>query len=186
MLKKIFMTLMTAALFTTQSYAASQSGLKAAFDEFNYTMTVDGAASDKAMAEAAVNQLGQSIQSLQAQGLTNAELVEFAISQIQDKKVAQDMKAAYSQIALSKLGAEEGLGLVKSIASKGYARGASWEGDVTMIVVGGLILAAVVALALVASAHCNQGGYADYNGCGGTVTDFVPAYDYYYYDSYYY
>jgi hypothetical protein len=149
------------SLLTTQSFAASQSGLKAAFDEFAYSMEVEGAALDAEAKQEAISTLVNSISDMQEQGLSNQQLIDFAGSQIKDKAFARDIKEAYAQMQAEQMSAEQGRDLIKSMATDFYSKGANWSGDVQTIGIIGLVLVLVaVAVVLGKPGPCANEAYA--------------------------
>jgi hypothetical protein len=165
MFNRFFGLALILALVTTQSFAvtATGNGLKSALDELSYTMDVEGAALSPEAKQEAISRFAQSLSDLRAQGMTNQEMISFVQSQIQDKKVAQETAAQYALLQTNNLSQEQVQGILKNLASRMYAKGASWNGDSSLptigIIVGLLVL--VVGLALLSGKDpCANEAYA--------------------------
>jgi hypothetical protein len=152
----VFLRLITFVLamsiFTVHADVGSQQSLKSAFDDLNYSLSVEWDQKDRAFYDAKVGEFTKQLTALQAQGLTNAELVDFVKANLKDKALAKDLETAYTLISLNKLSKEEARKLVLDTTSKAYSKGASWAGEV-------LLYSAVIVLIIVAAV-----------AFGGTVT----------------
>lgn len=169
MFKRLLTLSMVVAIFSVQANAASTNGLKAAFDELNYSLSVEWDQKDQAFYKAQLKQFNSTIQDLKAQGLTDAEMTAFAASQIKDAQTAKDVQAALNTISVEKMGSEEASALILSTLKKSSTQGASWNGDASLLLYLGIGIV-VIALALGAGSYSGGGYYED---------------DYYYDDCYY-
>lgn len=161
MFKRLALLAITFALITTQSFAVTHNGLKAAFDEFSYSMEVEGAALDQEQKDVAIKALLVSIAELQAEGLSKQEIVDFAQSQIKDATLKANTKELFSQIQTEKMSEAESIELVRSLAKNFYAQGASWSGDTGMYVgLGGFLLLMIAVAVLVGPGKCANEAYA--------------------------
>lgn len=161
MFKRLILLAISFAIFSTQTYASSQSGLKAAYDEFAYAMEVEGASLNTESREAAARSFAEQVAILQSQGLSNTELIQFVQSQIQDKTLAAELTATYKLLETEKLSSEEVRDILKNMSSHIYAQGASWNGDVQMYLFVGGFLAVMIAVAILVPADkCTNEAYA--------------------------
>src|SRR5690606_13398261 len=103
MLKKFFAFSLISCLFIVQANASTPNGLKAAFDDLNYALTVEWDQRDRSFYDAQMQKFESHLNSLQAQGLTNQELIEFTLTQVKDEKLAKDLRTAFSMIAINKM-----------------------------------------------------------------------------------
>ena len=168
MFKKLITLMMVVAIFTVQVHASTQNGLKAAFDEMNYSLTVEWDQKNKSFYDAQMKKFMGQVRELQKQGLTNAQMVEFAKSQIKDQKVAKDLETAFSMITINKMSSEEASQYMIESMKRAYSNGASWNGDVLIyLAVGLLIVALAVGLAngSAGGSTNNGGGYTCYDDC---------------------
>lgn len=172
MFKKMITLMMVVSIFTVNAYAASNAGLKAAFDELNYVLTVEWNQKDQDFYSAKMKKFSETVRDLQAKGLTNAQLIDFVKAEVKDEKTARDMQTALTMISIQKMGPSEAANYMSQTMKNSYAKGASWNGDATMLLIGIGVLALVVAVALASPARGGGGGY----GC----------YDYYTCDTYCY
>jgi hypothetical protein len=186
MFKKFFVGFLAFAFVSVQANAVSNNSLKTAFDELNYALSVEWNQTDRAFYDAQMGKFTEQVKALQAQGLTNAELVEFATSNIKDANLAKEVKNAMTLVQINKLPANEARKMVMETISKTYNRGASWSSD--GILYGALIVLILVAVIAAAAA----GGGSSSSGGGSTTTcyDEYVCYDYYdsfgYYETYCY
>jgi hypothetical protein len=171
--RKLFTLLMVFAIFTVQASASTQNGLKAAFDEMNYSLTVEWDQQDRNFYEGQLKTFTSTVRELQKSGLTNAQMIEFAKSQVKDARVAKDLETAFSMITINKMNSEEASKYMMDSMKRAYSNGASWNGEVLVyLAVGLLIVALAVGLA-------SGGGSGSSNNGGGSGSCYD---DCYYYD----
>lgn len=188
MFKKLIALMMVVSIFTVNAHAVSQNGLKAAFDELNYSLTVEWDQKDKDFYTAQMKKFSAQLRDLQGKGLTNAQLVEFVRAEVKNEKVAKDLETAFNMISINKMSSEEASKYMVETMKKSYSAGASWNGEVFIyLAIGLLIVAAAIALGGSSSGSSNGGGYY----CSEVyVCDTSCYYDYYYgytcYDDCYY
>ncbi len=169
MFSKFFVGFLAFAIVSVQAQATTNNGLKAAFDELNYSLQVQGAANNRAANDAAVARFQARIAELQAAGLTNAELVNFAKSQVKNEALRRDIETAYSMISVNNMSASEANRTVRDIVSRGYSQGASWTSEALLL--GGLVVLLLIA-AVAAGGGSSSGG-------GSSCYDEYVCYDYY-------
>lgn len=178
MITKFFSMFIVFAMLTVQSHATTQNGLKTAFDELNFALTVEWDQKDKNFHDAQLKKFSQTVRDLQAQGLTNAQLVDFAKSQIKDQKLAKEIETTFTMIQVNKMSAQEANKYVLDTVKNFYSTGASWNGEVFVYLAVGVL---VVALAIaIAAAPSTGGGYGGGSGC--YYQDVYVCDDYCYYD----
>ncbi len=148
MFKRFALMTLALALFSTQSFAASQNGLKDAFDELAYTMEVEGAALNPEAKQTALNHFAEAVDQLQNAGLSNQELIAFVQSQVKDQAVARELAVSYALIQSQKLSRDEMKGLMKSMSAQIYSKGASWNGEVLPIVGIVALVAIIIAISI--------------------------------------
>ncbi len=158
MFKKFITLMMVVAIFSVNAQAASQNGLKQAFDELTFALTVETNGKDAAASKEAMKTFSAKVRELKAQGLTNEEMISFVKSEIKDAKVAAEVEAAFNMINLTKMDSKEAAETIASIMKKSEVKGASWNGGATVLLV------AVVAIVVVAVAFGARGGYST-SGC---------------------
>ena len=181
MFKKLIALMMVLSIFTTQANASTTDGLKAAFDELNYALTVEWDQKDKEFHADQMKKFTSSIRDLQSKGLTNAQLVDFAKSQVKNAQVAKDLETALNMIQINKMSGAEANKYILDTMKKSYSAGASWNGEVFIyLAVGVLIVALAVALANGNVSSSGNGGYG--SSC---YYDDVYVCDSYCYNDYY-
>jgi len=173
MFKKFFVAFLAFAMVSVQASAVSNNSLKAAFDELNYSLSVEWDQKDRAFYDAQMKKFTDTVQELQAKGMSNADLVAFATANIKDKNLAKEVQTAMSLVQINKLSGAEARKLVLDTVGKNYSAGASWSSD-------GVLYGALIVLLIVA-AVAGAGSYGGTRGGGGGVgcyDDYV-CYDYY-------
>lgn len=178
MFKKFITLMMVVAIFTVSAHANTQNGLKAAFDEMNYALTVEWDQKDQSFYEGQLKKFTATVRELQKQGLTNNQMIDFAKSQVKDDRVAKDLETAFTMITINKMSSEEASKYMMDSMKRSYSNGASWNGDVLVYLAVGLL---IVALAV----GLSSGGGSPSNGGGTTCYDDCYWYDVYCYDSWY-
>lgn len=163
MFKKLFTMMMVFALLTVQAHATTQNGLKAAFDEMNYALTVEWDQKDQSFYEGELKKFNAAVRELQKKGLTNQQMIDFAKSQIKDAKIAKDLETAFTMITINKMSSEEASQYMLDTMKRAYSNGASWGGEVLVYLGLGLL---VVGLAVGLSGAPTGGGYGTcYDDC---------------------
>jgi hypothetical protein len=161
-LKKLMTLMMALSIFTTTAFASTHGGLKTAFDELNYTLTVEWDQKDKDFYTEQMKKFSHSLRELQAQGLTNAQLVEFVKAEVKDERVARDLETAFNMISINKMSAQEANKYMVETMKRSYSTGASWNGSgAVTVAVALLVVVAVIALASAGG----SGGGGGYQGC---------------------
>lgn len=169
---------MVFAIFAVQANASTQNGLKAAFDEMNYSLTVEWDQQDNEFYEAQLKKFMGTVRELQKSGLTNEQMIAFAKSQVKDAKIAKDLETAFSMIIINRMTSEEASLYMMESMKRSYAKGASWNGEVLIYLAVGLLVVAL-AVGIVAAAG-SSGRSSSGSGSNGGVT--YTCYD----DCYYY
>ncbi|HLW55986.1 MAG TPA: hypothetical protein VKY27_01295 [Bacteriovoracaceae bacterium] len=180
MFKRMMSLMLVCALFTVSAQATTQNGLKAAFDELNYALTVEWDQKDKDFYMEQMKSFRSKISDLQAMGLSNQELIEFAKSEVKNKKLAAELETAFTMISINKMNAEQASEYLVDIVKKGYSTGASWNSDAGIwIGVGVLLIVVGIAVAAGGGGGSSSGGGSYY--CTDIyVCDWTCYNDYYY------
>ncbi len=186
MFKKFFVGFLAFAFVTVQANAVSNNSLKLAFDELNYSLSVEWDQTDRAFYDAQMSKFTETVKGLQAQGMSNAELIEFATSQIKDANMAKEVKNAMTLVQINKLPAAEARKLVLDTISKNYSRGASWSGD--GILYGALLVLILVAVIAAAGGGSSSGSTGGGSSCYNEYVcyDYYDSWGYYWYSDCYY
>jgi len=180
MFKKLIALMLVLSIFTVQAHASTNDGLKAAFDELNYSLTVEWDQKDKDFHATQMKKFTAAIRELQSKGLTNAQLVDFAKSQVKNAQVAKDLETALNMIQINKMSAAEANKYIIDTMKKSYSAGASWNGEVFIYLAVGVLIVAL-AVAIAGSSSSSGGGHSSQN----CYYDDVYVCDTYCYDDYY-
>lgn len=150
MFKQFISSMMVAAILTVNASASTTAteGLKEAFNELNYALTVEWNQTDKSFHEEQMQKFSSAIRDLQKQGLTKVQMVEFMKSEIQDEKVAKEVEETLNMIALTKMSTAEASKLMVSTMKHSFGQGASFNGEAVLhVAVGILLIGMAVAVA---------------------------------------
>jgi hypothetical protein len=144
-----FMTLILAlSLFSVSAMANTNDGLKAAFEEFNYSINVEWDQKDASFLEAKKLELTQAINALEAEGMTRLELITFAKSQIKDAALAKSLDSLIEAVALNTMTAVQAQAIMTQALEKSQSAGANWDGAFIVITPFGLLILVLVILAI--------------------------------------
>lgn len=146
MFRQIVTLIIAFTLFSTSAMASTHEGLKAAFDEFNFAVTVEWDQKDPLFLEAQKFELTQQIASLESQGLTREELIGFVKSKIKDASVIKTLDSVLEAVSLNKMTTEEAQDLMIKSLNKTHATGANWNGAIVITPVALLVLILIVVL----------------------------------------
>ena len=163
MFKKLFAFSMIFCFLVVNVNAGTNNNLKAAFDDLNYALSVDWDQTNQDFYKSQMDKFNSTLNSLQAQGLTNQEMIDFTLSQLKDAKAQKDLQTALTMVQINKMSPKEAQKYVTDVMNKSYSRGASWGGEV---IVGAVVLVLIVAVALIvagkARVNDDQGCYEVY------------------------
>ena len=148
-LRKIVFLFMSFIMFSVNANEGSRQSLKSAYDDLNYSLSVEWDQKDRSFYDSKIKKFNDEINELLKQGMAYQELADFAVSMVKDRKLANELQTAFTLIQLDKLSSEKAGALLTDIMAKQYNKGASWSGEATLVALGvGLILVAIVAVVL--------------------------------------
>jgi hypothetical protein len=131
------------AMTPVQEASAMSKALERTFDEMNYSLNVEWDQKDQDFFKGKVEGFEKDIQSLQEQGLTNKELIEYTIAKIKDKQTQNDIKEIATVINESEMTGDQARTFALEKLSGTYSQGTSWSGSrmgVKLVVILGLII----------------------------------------------
>ena len=174
MLRKLVATLTLVLAFNSMANAplSQVEALTNAYAELNYALEVEWDQQDKKFHAEKVAEFKKRIEKLQEAGLSNAELIEFAKRNVNDKKLASNMDSLFETVSASEMTAAEARDFAIKFAGKNSSQGASWRGSAGTVA---LVVALVLIIALAATADTVYVGGGGYYDC---YDDYV-CYDYY-------
>lgn len=161
MFKKLIAFPLIFAMFIVQSHAATHDGLKAAFDNLNYALSVEWNQTDRDFYNTQMEKFTAELNTLQEKGLSNQDLIAFATSQVKDAKASKDLETAFNMIQINKMSKQEAQKYVTDVMNKSYNQGASWAGGIGTAIA--LILLVAVAAIVAGKARVGEGCYEVYN-----------------------
>ena len=179
MFKKLFSLMMIFMMFSVHAETDVKAGLQSAFDEMNYSLTVEWDQKDKVFYKLQTDKFNIAVKNLQAFGLTQKDMMSFVKSKMAFHGKAHDFETAMNVIELNKMSTEEASSYMMERMKNSYAKGASWNGDVLIYAaLGVLLVVASVSLALagLSGASSSAGGY-----CRETYVCKTTCYNDYYY-----
>lgn len=156
MLKRLLSLALSFAFVTTASASSiTPMAVVSAMEEFNFAVNVEWDQKDPEFYKAQVSKLENSINTLVAEGMTLAEVIDVAASTIKNEQLAREMKKALSLVELNKLSLEESQKLLITAAQNSASSGASWTGDALFYL--GPILAIGIVVAIISSGGNSNG-----------------------------
>lgn len=169
MLRKLSLIVLCLSILTTQAMAVTGNGMKTAFDEFTYKMEVEGALTNPAARKQAMDDLKHNLLAL---NLSQEEMLNSALAEVKDQKVASDIRQALEQ--KNNMSAAESIELIRSILSKSYMNGASWNGGLSTTAVVAIMLVIIVILVLIPTGPgCSDAAYyAEHQVACDTPSDY--------------
>ena len=138
MLKQILAFFMVLSITLTHVNAGTDNGLKAAFDELNYSLSVDWDQKDKEFYSQQMKAFSAKLIELQNKGLTRNELVAFVKSEVKNQAIAKDLETAFNMVSINKMTSEDATKYMVDTMKKSYSNGASWNGQVVLYVAIGV------------------------------------------------
>jgi len=176
--KKMIALMMIVSIFTANAKAASNSGLKAAFDELNYSLNVEWDQKNKDFYTEKMKEFSTALRAEQAKGLTNEQLIAFVKTEVKDAKIAKDLETAFNMISLNKMSSQDAAKYMTDTMKKSYANGASWSGNAGTTIIVAVVLIAIVIAAATGNLtiSSSRGGY-----CSDVYVCDTVCYDDYYY-----
>lgn len=146
MFKKLTAFAMIFCFLIVNVHATTNNGLKAAFDELNYALTVEWDQKDQEFYKSQMEKFNSTLNSLQKSGMSNQEMIDFTLSQLKDENMKKDLKTALMMVQINQMNQKEAQKYVTDMMNKSYSRGASWGGE---IIVGAIVLVLIVAVAAI-------------------------------------
>lgn len=165
MIARLLSVLVIFTMLISGAGAATNSGLKAAFDELNYSLSVEWDQKDRGFYDAQMKKFTDSVSYLQTQGLSNAEIVAFVKSQMKNEALAKDVETAFNVISINKMNQAEATQYMIDTMKRSYARGAAWNYEVGAWLITGAIVVGFALLIIFAP-----------SGSGTTTTNPNPGY----------
>lgn len=164
MFKKLFAFSMIFCFLVVNANAATNNNLKAAFDDLNYALSVDWDQQDQNFYKSQMEKFNSTLNSLQEEGLSNQEMINFTLSQLKNEQMKKDLQTALTMVQINKMDQREAQKYVTDVMNKSYSRGASWGGEV---IVGAVVLILIVAVAAIVAGKArvneDQGCYEVYS-----------------------
>ena len=165
---KTFSFLIAFSVFSAQAQVASHQDLKSVVDEFQFALTVEWDQKDKSFYDAQTRKFQKSLESLQAQGMSDLEMLDYLKSTIKDERVSKDLDQLYQQVSLNKISRSEVQKLVKETFSKTYNQGANWNGSGSATIAVAVVV--IIAAVLIFSSISNSKNGSRSGETGGEVT----------------
>lgn len=124
MLRTILSFLMIFSVIVGQASAASQTGLKNAFDELSYSLNVEWDQEDMAFYNAQKDKFAAEVK---AQGISPEQLVEILNEEITDVQTRRDIVEAFHLVKTKNMTQEEAQEYILKVLSQTYVEGAHWN-----------------------------------------------------------
>lgn len=146
-MKRIFGFLTAFSFICVQATAGTTEGLKTAFEELNYNLSVEWDQKDQNFYDQEMKKFASELKSLKAQGLTNTEIVAFVKSEMKNEKVAKDLETAFSMIQVNQMTLDEASSYMIESLKMARSTGANWSASTHLAfsaVFSVLVLAAII------------------------------------------
>lgn len=140
------LALLLIALFSIQSFAGSNNGIKEAFDELTYSLSVDWDQQDMNFYETQKEIFAARLAKLKEGGATNEEIIFEATSTIQNKLFATDIQELMILVSRGSLSEENFSQTLLSLRDHQYSQGVSWNGRATLITSIAVLVIAAAAM----------------------------------------
>lgn len=130
-----FLSLVFSFLIMIQTASANEGsiqGLKALYDDLQYSLTVEWDQKDVIAHKKIEDRFSKGLEELKKQGLTNQELLDFTVSQFKNKKAQSDFIKLMNSLQVTALDKEEVILMVEPILKKEYDSGANWISDLPL------------------------------------------------------
>lgn len=146
MMSKFFVTVLAFFMLTTYTHAAAGTGLKQAFDEFNYAVKVEWDQKDQAFYNAQLEKLKAAVSAAQTSGMSNAALIDAIAAETKSTVLRDELRLLATQVELGLIAQDQLQAEVQKVMSKSYRQGASWNGEAILLgAVGVLVVVLLVA-----------------------------------------
>lgn len=182
-MKKLFSFLLVLC-FSMSAMAGSTAGLERAMDEYQFALTVEWDQKDQAVYQAKTDAFfAEMAKLISSEGLSNQEVVALAEKKMQNKAQLEALKLKLA-LAGKAQNSKELANVLQSSVKDMYSRGASWNGDAVLPVLGGLAIAALLGYVIwfhathecvayedrwecTSSSYCDDYGYcSSHDSCG--------------------
>lgn len=125
------------------AHATPHNGVKAAFDELNYSLSVEWDQKNETFLNDQSEKFNKEMRRLRSEGLSNQEILSTLLNELQNKNLARDIETTFSMVSINKMTSDEAETHIKQLISRSYKTGASWSGS-------SAATGAVIAIALIA------------------------------------
>lgn len=153
--------------------ASPSSGVKEVFDEYVYTMEVEGGAIDPSLRKSAEEKLGSAIEGLLRSGVTRTEILEESFRLIKNDKTQKELLALLSQLNSGSISENQFRNQLSQSVNASYARGANWT-EAARIVVGSALVIFVVWIVFDALTMCLGNDASETPGCQAYTDKYGP------------
>ena len=143
-MRLLITALLSLSFSVTPASAAVAGSLESAFNELNYSLHVEWDQQDMAFHDEQVRLFQARLTELKAQGMTNEELVTFALSSIKDQRQADALVELIDVVNTAQLSSAQIDELLSTFLESHYGQGSSWSGRATYLGVGVVVVVAVV------------------------------------------
>lgn len=132
------------AMTPVQETSALSKALDQTFNEMNYSLNVEWDQKDQVYFNNTVDGFEKQIKDLQAQGLTNKELIDYTLAKVKDKQIQNDITEISKVINETEMTADQARDFALEKLNSTHSQGASWSGSKK-----GIKLAIILALIII-------------------------------------
>ncbi len=156
MLKRILSFSLCLFTFSTFAVAPNAADLKKAMDEFNYSIAVEWDQKDLAFVSKKRDELFQTFTTLKKQGLSSADILSFATSNLtktENKTKIQELETQYN---IGLLNDADLADQVANVFKADAAKGASWNGDAVALAAMSVFAVGILAFMVASIVTANK------------------------------
>ena len=148
MFKRLAGLALTLSLCVSSVHASSIDGLKLAYEELSYSLTVEWDQKDQGFRKEKMEIFQKEVEKLQKEGLKSSQMMDYAISQVKDESAKRDIEQKIKLVKMDEMSSSEALKHIQETLDKSLAKGASWNGSVKeQWIIGIIAVIVIVALA---------------------------------------
>lgn len=151
------------AMTPVQETSALSKALDQTFNEMNYSLNVEWDQKDQVYFKNTVDGFENQIKSLQDQGLTNKELIEYTLAKVKDKQIQNDISEISKVISETEMTPDQARDFALEKLNSTHAQGASWAGSKKGIKLA-IILALIIIIVCATDRDHGDNDHDDHDG----------------------
>jgi hypothetical protein len=127
MFKLITAMALSLVMITAALAGANHSPLKMAFDELQYSLTVEWDQQDQKFHDEQKEKFRQTMIELLDNGLPDAELGQLIRNEVKDERALQEIETVLGLVSMRRMNQQEAEVYLNRVLERAYAKGANWQ-----------------------------------------------------------